>query len=160
LKKSFPALKPKLFQGYREMLERWAGTLIRHGFHARSSSWVAAIRAMQMGKALLCQKPLVQTVSEARIGRQWRRIKNCHPDGQPGKCRGCLRRAVEVIQAGVIGVPHELHVWCNRPVWPTAIERPPARICAGKSDWIFGWGRLRQRPYKDRNLRSRRVASW
>ena len=44
--------------------------------------------------------------------------------GNQGSAESGLRRAVEVIQAGVIGKPLELHVWTNRPIWPQGLDRP------------------------------------
>ncbi len=65
---------------------------------------VAAIRAMKMGKHCFCQKPLVQTVNEARIMRQLAKEKKLATQmGNQGSAENGLRRAVEVIQAGVIG---------------------------------------------------------
>ncbi|MHB9008957.1 MAG: Gfo/Idh/MocA family protein, partial [Limisphaerales bacterium] len=76
---------------------------------------VAAIRAMKMGKHAFCQKPLVQTVAEARTVRQLANEKKLATQmGNQGSAEPGLRRAVEVIQAGVIGKPLELHVWSNR----------------------------------------------
>ena len=47
---------------------------------------VAAIRAMKMGKHCFCQKPLVQTVNEARIVRQLAQEKKSgDANGQPGQ---------------------------------------------------------------------------
>ena len=42
--------------------------------------------------------------------------------GNQGSAEAGLRRAIEVVQAGVIGKPLELHVWSNRPVWPQGLE--------------------------------------
>ena len=80
---------------------------------------------MKMGKHCFCQKPLVQTVYEARQMRQIAKEKNLATQmGNQGSAETGLRRAVEVIQAGVIGNPLELHVWTNRPVWPQGLDRP------------------------------------
>ena len=62
---------------------------------------MAAILAMQMGKHVFCQKPLVQTVSEARMVRALAMEKNLATQmGNQGSATDGLRRAVEVIQAG------------------------------------------------------------
>jgi hypothetical protein len=86
---------------------------------------VAAIRAMKMGKHAFVQKPLVQNVSEARMMRQLAKEKKLATQmGNQGSAENGLRRSVEVINAGVIGKPLELHVWSNRPVWKQAYDRP------------------------------------
>ena len=104
---------------------------------------VAAIRAMKMGKHCFCQKPLVQTVDEARIVRQLAKEKKLATQmGNQGSAEDGLRRAVEVIQAGVIGKPLELHVWSNRPIWPQGLDRPAGSKtrCPTTLDWDFWLG--------------------
>lgn len=110
----------------------------------------AAIIAMRMGKHIYCQKPLTQTLWEAREMRRLAKEKKLATQmGNQGSAENGLRRAVEVIQAGVIGAPKELHVWSNRPVWPQGLERPkgedpvPAHL-----DWDLWLGPAQVRPYK------------
>jgi hypothetical protein len=111
---------------------------------------LAAITAMNMGKHVYCQKPLTQTVTEAREMRRLAREKKLATQmGNQGSAGNGLRRAVEVIQAGVIGNPLELHVWSNRPVWPQGLDRPagsdpvPAHL-----DWDLWLGPAPMRPFK------------
>ena len=110
----------------------------------------AAIRALTLGKHTFCQKPLVQTVYEARTVRRLATEKKLATQmGNQGSAEGGLRRAVEVIQGGVIGKPKELHVWTNRPIWPQGLERPqgedpvPANL-----DWDCWLGPAQKRPFK------------
>ena len=69
--------------------------------------------------------------------------------GNQGSANEGLRRGVEVIHAGAIGKPQELHVWTNRPVWPQGVDRPkgsdpvPAHL-----DWDLWLGPALPRPYK------------
>jgi len=69
--------------------------------------------------------------------------------GNQGSAESGLRRAVEVVHAGVIGPVRELHVWSNRPIWPQGIDRPegedpvPANL-----DWDLWLGPAAMRPYK------------
>ncbi len=87
---------------------------------------LAAMTAMNLGKHVYCQKPLTQTVFEARELRRLAAEKKLATQmGNQGSAADGLRRAVEIIQAGVIGAPRELHVWSNRPIWPQGIDRPP-----------------------------------
>ena len=63
-----------------------------------------AILAMQLGKHVYCQKPLTHTVYEARLMRETAaKNKVCTQMGNQGTAANGLRRAVELIQAGVIG---------------------------------------------------------
>ena len=117
----FPQLKQ--YHDYRKMLDEIgkdidAVTVSTPDHH----HGVASLRAMKMGKHCFCQKPLVQTVNEARLMRQVAKEKNLATQmGNQGSAEGGLRRAVEVVQAGVIGKPLEVHVWSNRPIWPQGL---------------------------------------
>jgi hypothetical protein len=69
--------------------------------------------------------------------------------GNQGSAEDGLRRAVEVVQAGVIGPVREVHVWSNRPVWPQGMDRPAGSdpVPAGM-DWDLWLGPAPFRPYK------------
>ncbi len=111
---------------------------------------IAAIRAMKLGKHCFCQKPLVQTVYEARAVRKLAAEKKLATQmGNQGSAESGLRRAVEVVQAGVIGNPLEVHVWTNRPIWPQGLVRPPGKDPVPASlDWEAWLGPAPMRPYK------------
>ena len=139
------------FQDFRKLLDEMGKDIdavtVSTPDHAHGS---AAIRAMSMGKHCFCQKPLTQTVHEARIMRRLAVEKKLATQmGNQGSAENGLRRAVEVIQAGVIGKPTELHVWSNRPLWPQGVDRPqgsdpvPANL-----DWDLWLGPAAFRPYK------------
>src|SRR5437879_1184430 len=110
---------------------------------------LAAITAMKLGKHVYCQKPLTQTVFEAREMRRLASEKKLATQmGNQGSAGAGLRRAVEVIQAGVIGAPRELHVWSNRPVWPQGLERPKGEDPVPPNvDWNRRLGPAPLRPY-------------
>src|ERR1035437_2071544 len=111
---------------------------------------VASLRAMKMGKHCFTQKPLVQTVNEARMMRQIAKEKNLATQmGNQGSAESGLRRAVEDVQAGVIGKPLEIHVWTNRPLWPQGLDRPEGSdpVPAGL-DWESWLAPARNRPFK------------
>ena len=68
--------------------------------------------------------------------------------GNQGSAESGLRRAVEVIQAGVIGQAHEVHVWSNRPIWPQGLMRPAGSdIVPVTLDWDNWLGPAHKRPY-------------
>ncbi len=145
----FPDLKK--YHDYRKMLDEIGKSIDAVTVSTPDHNHgVAAIRAMKMGKHCFCQKPLVQTVFEAREVRRIAREKKLATQmGNQGSAEPGLRRAVEVIHAGIIGKPLELHVWSNRPVWPQGLERPtgsdpvPATL-----DWESWIGPAKMRPYK------------
>jgi len=141
----------KEFLDYRELLDKVGKDIDAVTISTPDHNHgVAAIRAMKMGKHVFCQKPLVQTVSEARIVRQLAKDKKLATQmGNQGSAENGLRRAVEVIQAGVIGTPLELHVWSNRPIWPQGLDRPEGEDpIPAEFDWDKWLGPAKVRPYK------------
>ncbi len=111
---------------------------------------LAGINALRLGKHVYCQKPLTQTVWEAREMRKLANDKKLATQmGNQGSAGSGLRRAVEVIQAGIIGAPRELHVWSNRPVWPQGFDRPPGEdSIPANVDWDLWLGPAAHRPFK------------
>jgi len=109
----------------------------------------AAIMAMAMGKHVFVQKPLTRTVWEARaLAEAAKKYKVATQMGNQGTSTNGLRRAVEVLHAGVIGPVKLLHIWTNRPIWPQGFDRPkgedpvPATV-----DWGLWLGPAPKRPY-------------
>jgi predicted dehydrogenase len=99
----------------------------------------ASVMAMKLGKHVYCQKPLTHTVKEARVMRETAaQMKVCTQMGNQGTAENGLRRAVELIQAGLLGQIKEIHVWTNRPVWPqspTVRERLPKQDLPAHVHW-------------------------
>lgn len=147
--KQFP--QAKRYQDFRKLLDEMGKEIdavtVSTPDHTHG---VAAIRAMKMGKHCFCQKPLVQTVYEARTLRQLAAEKKLATQmGNQGSAESGLRRSVEVVQAGVIGKPLELHVWSNRPVWPQGLERPEGSDPVPETlDWDGWLGPAAARPFK------------
>jgi predicted dehydrogenase len=152
-KKAAQYPKAAKFADYRKMLEEMDKEIdavtISGPDHMHGTS---AMMALNLGKHIYCQKPLTQTVFEAR---ELRRIalekKLATQMGNQGSAADGLRRAVEVIEAGIIGKPLELHVWSNRPIWPQGMDRPkeespvPAHL-----DWDLWLGPAANRPYVEK----------
>ena len=90
----------------------------------------AASRAIRLGKHVYVQKPLTRTVFEAHhLRRLAAEHKVCTQMGNQGTAEDGLRRAVEVVRAGVLGDVAEAHVWTDRPAhyWvqaPRVVARP------------------------------------
>ena len=141
----------KLFQDYRKMLEEMGNdidaVIVATPDHVHAP---ASVMAMKMGKHCFCQKPLTQSVYEARTMRNLAKEKKLATQmGNQGSAAPGLRRAVEVIQAGIIGQPRELHVWSNRPIWPQGIDRPAGEDPVPEHlDWDLWLGPAPVRPYK------------
>ena len=120
--------KAKHYSDFREMLTREKhidAVLIATPDHLHA---VVAKMAMEHGKHVYVQKPLTQSVHEARVLRQ---IALANPRlvtqmGNQGHSSEGARRINEWIHAGIIGPVHEVYVWTNRPLvyWPQGIPRP------------------------------------
>jgi predicted dehydrogenase len=115
---------PKTYFDYRKMLQEMGNQIdavtVSTPDHTHAP---ASLMAMNMGKHVYCQKPLTHTVSEARQMRETARKMNvCTQMGNQGTAENGLRRAVEIIRAGVLGPVTEVHVWTNRPIWPQGPE--------------------------------------
>jgi hypothetical protein len=146
---NFPAAAK--FKDFRKMLEKMDKEIdavtISTPDHVHG---VAGIMAMNMGKHIYCQKPLTQTIWESRVMRDLaRKNKITTQMGNQHSAEDGLRRAVEVIQAGLIGAPLELHVWSDRPIWPQGLDRPLGEdpVPAGL-DWDLWLGPAAARPFK------------
>jgi predicted dehydrogenase len=116
--KKYPSAK--FYKDFRQMLDQMGNQIdavtVSTPDHLHA---IATSAAMHMHKAVYCQKPLTQTIYEARYLRKMARQKKIVTQmGNQGSAANGLRRAVETIQDGLIGQVHQVHVWTNRPVWP------------------------------------------
>lgn len=114
-------------------------------FHA-----IAESLAMRQGKHVYGQKPLTQTIYEARYLRDLAGKTGVVTQmGNQGSAADGLRRAVECVQYGIIGQVHEVHVWTNRPIWPQGMGRPEGSDPVPTTlDWNIWIGPAPFRPYK------------
>ncbi len=107
----------------------------------------AAVTAMRMGKHCYCEKPLAHTVYEVRVMRETARKHHCVTQlGTQIHAGDNYRRAVELVQAGVLGPVREVHVWFagGYPGQDRPTETPP--VPEGL-DWDLWLGPARYRPY-------------
>jgi predicted dehydrogenase len=115
---------PQRFADYREMLTKLDkqidAVIVSTPDHTHAP---ASLMAMRLGKHVYCQKPLTHSVAEARQMRETAHDKKLATQmGNQGTAEDGLRRAVEIIQAGVLGPVTEVHVWTNRPIWPQGAD--------------------------------------
>ena len=137
---AFP--KAKVYADFRVMLEKQKdvdAVVISAPDHIHA---VAAMAAMDLGKHVYCQKPLTHSIHEARIlteaaakNKLITQMGNQAHAGEP------IRRAVELVRAGIIGKVTEVHVWTNRPIWPQGLTaRPPKEKIPESLDWDLWLG--------------------
>jgi predicted dehydrogenase len=114
----------KKYTDYRQMFEEMgdkidAVTVSTPDHHHAPASALA----IKLKKHVYCQKPLTHSVYEARYLRDLaRKMGVATQMGNQGTAENGLRRAVEIIQAGILGPVREVHVWTNRPIWPQGAE--------------------------------------
>jgi hypothetical protein len=141
----------KFYQDFRRMFDEMGKGIdavtvsTPDHFHA-----IAESHALRLGKHVYGQKPLAQTIYEARYLRDLARQTGLVTQmGNQGSSADGLRRAVECIQAGIIGQVSAVHIWTNRPVWPQGLDRPDgADEIPATLDWDTWIGPAPMRPYK------------
>ena len=142
--------KAKRYRDFRIMLDQEAGAIdaVTISTPDHTHAW-PALRAMQMGKHVYCQKPLTHTIHEARLLTQAARdYKVVTQMGNQGHSQPDSRRLVEILRAGTLGDLKELHVWTDRPIWHQGGTRPVGSELIPKSiDWDLWLGPAPSRPY-------------
>ncbi|MBM3744765.1 MAG: Gfo/Idh/MocA family oxidoreductase [Acidobacteria bacterium] len=115
--------------------------------HAYISVW-----AMKHGLHVYCQKPLTQTVQEARVmTRVAAETKLVTQMGTQTSADARTLRVAELIQSGALGEIIEIHVATDRPVWPQGYDRPPGEDAVPQGlDWDLWLGTAPPRPYRNK----------
>jgi hypothetical protein len=147
-RKKYP--QAKFYKDFRKMLEAEKtldAVIVATPDHTHAA---IASMAMRMGRHVYCQKPLTQTVYEARLLRKLAKDNRVATQmGNQGSAEDGLRRAVEVIQAGIIGPVRQVYVWSNRPIWPQGMQRPAGEDPVPEGlDWDLWLGPAKKRPFK------------
>jgi predicted dehydrogenase len=150
--KQFP--RARKYSDFRKMLEEMGKDIDAVTVSTPDNTHAAAsMMAIKMKKHVYCQKPLTHDVFEARALREAaRKYGVCTQMGNQGSAENGLRRAVEIIQAGVIGPIREAHVWTNRcgGYWkqaPDITSRPKGEQPPAFVHWDLFLGPAPERPY-------------
>ena len=138
----------RTYADYREMLQAEKGKIdavvIGTTDHHHAP---AAMRAIESGLHVYCEKPLTHTIEEARLLAQAAAKHGVATQlGTQIHAGENYRRVVEIIQAGTIGPVTEVHVWVGKG-WgggdrPEGGQQPPATL-----DWDLWLGPAPERPY-------------
>ncbi len=111
----------------------------------------ASVSAMRLGKHVYCEKPLARTIHEARVmAATAKEYKVATQMGTQGVSFDNTRTGIEMLRAGVIGTPKEIHVWTDRALnwWPQGVERPADTPPVPETiDWDVWIGVAPMRPY-------------
>jgi predicted dehydrogenase len=109
----------------------------------------AAIAAMERGKHVYVQKPLVRTVWEARAMLDAAtKYKVATQMGNQGYSNEGTRQAAEIVWDGQLGNVTEVHAWTDRPWWPQGLTSIPAATPVPDTlDWDLWLGNAEARPF-------------
>jgi len=118
--------KAPYYRDFREMLAKEKNNIdavsISTPDHTHA---IATLSAMQLGKHVYTQKPLTHNIYEARtLAQAEQKYKVVTQMGNQGGSGDGVRKAKEIIDAGMIGEVTEAKAWTNRPVWPQGIPTP------------------------------------
>ncbi len=106
------------------------------------------VMAMKMGKHLYCEKPLTNTINEARVMRHTANETGVATQmGNQGTATGAFREQVEIVRSGDLGEVREVYVWnTNAGVGNVA---PPTETMPVPEHlkWDLWLGPRRARPY-------------
>lgn len=111
--------------------------------------FLPAYMAIMLGKHVYVQKPLTQTVGEARELLRLARMNGVVTQmGNQGHAGEGIRLVKEWITAGLLGEVREVHVWTNRPIWPQGFQEwPKEDPKPANIDWEAFIGRQQMRPF-------------
>lgn len=126
-KKNFPAAK--YYKDFRIMLDKEHKSVdavsVSTPDHTHA---VAAMAAIQRGKHVYVQKPLTHSIYEARmLTEAAKKYKVVTQMGNQYASADHVRKAKEMVDAGLIGDVTRVYCWTNRPVWPQGIPAPTGK---------------------------------
>lgn len=142
--------KAPYYHDFREMLDKEKNNIdavsISTPDHTHA---VATLAAMQLGKHVYTQKPLTHDIYEARIlTMAAKKYKVVTQMGNQGGSGEGVRKAKEMIDAGLIGEVYEAKAWTNRPVWPQGIATPTGNFDIPKElNWDLWLGPAKKIEY-------------
>jgi len=139
--------KVQTFTDYRKMFDA-VGKQVDAVFIATPNHQHAlpAMIAMQLGKAVYCEKPVCHDIAEARKLREMAaKYKVITQMGNQGHCDEGYRKLCEYIWAGAIGKVTETHSWTNRANGGVG-PRPPVEPVPAGMHWDEYIGPA---PYRD-----------
>jgi len=141
--------KAKKYTDFRRMIEREKldGVVVATPDHSHA---YISVFAMRHGLHVYCQKPLCQTVHEARVmARVAAETGRITQMGTQSSTAESTLRTVELVQSGVLGEITEIHVATDRPIWPQGYDRPEGEDPVPRTlDWDLWLGPAPPRPFK------------
>src|SRR5262245_55584537 len=146
VKKSFPDVK--VYQDWRQLLDKEKNLNAANISTPDHMHAPITMRAMQQGLHVYTQKPLTQTIYEARqLARVARERKIVSQMGIQIHSHAVHRTVVAIIQGGAIGRVREVHSWSgkhwgDRNLRPKRVDQVPASL-----NWDGWLGVAAERPF-------------
>ena len=142
--------KAPKFKDFRRMFDKEGKNIdavivaIPDHMHATAAMW-----AMERGKHVYVQKPLVRTVWEARqLRAAAAKYKVATQMGNQGYSNEGTRQCAEIVWNGDIGNVTEVHAWSDRPMWPQGLTAIPKEDPVPSTlDWDLWLGIAPNRPF-------------
>lgn len=141
--------KAKTFRDYREMFDALGDSIdaavVSTPDHTHAP---AAMTALNHGKHVYCQKPLTHEAFEARQLRLAAEKTGLVTQmGIQVHSSAPYRRAVKIVQSGVIGKVREVHAWSNKNWGYDASSLPAPATAPADLDFGLWLGVAAERPY-------------
>jgi predicted dehydrogenase len=136
----------KFYQDFRKLLDHKDIDAV---VIATPDHWhaIPAVRALQAGKHVYCEKPLAHSVHEVRVMMETaRQHKAVTQMGTQIHAGDNYRRAVEIVQSGVLGPVKRVHVWCEKRPDTRKLAKQPVPVPSGL-DYDLWLGPAPERPY-------------
>ena len=136
-------------EDFREMLAKETGidaVIVGTPDHQHAQ---VAMKAMEKGKHVFCQKPMTNAVYEARLMANTAKKTGLATQVATGNASSeDVDLLSEMIWSGAIGPVREVYNWSNRPVWQTGFTAIPAGEKIPKGfNWDLWLGRADFRPF-------------
>ncbi len=147
-RKNFP--KAPYYKDFRVMLDKENKNIdavcVSTPDHTHFAPTMAA---MERGKHVYVQKPLTYSIYEARkLAEAAKKYKVVTQMGNQYASADHVRRAKELVDAGLIGDVTRVITWTNRPVWPQGIPLPAGKHEIPKElDWDLWLGPAKYRDF-------------
>ncbi|MEI6232115.1 MAG: Gfo/Idh/MocA family oxidoreductase [Planctomycetota bacterium] len=150
VEKNPKASTPKTFTDFRKMFDTMAkdidAVIVSTPDHTH---YAAAVWALKNKKHICVQKPLTNTIWEAReLHRLAKEAGVVTQMGNQGRTMEGQRSVKEWVEQGIIGTLKEVRLWTNRPIWPqgpltikTDVKVPEVL------NWDLWQGQHPERPY-------------
>jgi predicted dehydrogenase len=138
--------KADFYQDFRKVLDRKDVDAVvistPDHWHAIPTVW-----ALKAGKHVYCEKPLTHSVHEVRVVMaEAARSKLVTQMGTQIHAGDNYRRAVEIVQAGILGPVRRVQVWCQKRPDERTLAKKPVPVPAD-FDYEMWLGPAPQRPY-------------